>query len=139
MSCVRADAGAEPARAVPRRSPQVAGVVFPWPQNCPGSVPGAFRAAPEGAYEVQLASVRQSADADRERLRLSGTFPDLLGAMDLRVQQASLEGAGIFYRVRSGALDDPGIARQLCRRLEAADRKRVGAGKGVSVRVGIGG
>src|SRR3546814_667339 len=69
---------------------------------------------------VQLASVRQSADADRERLRLSGTFPDLLGAMDLRVQQASLEGAGIFYRVRSGAIDDLGIARELCRRLEAA-------------------
>src|SRR3546814_12787475 len=81
---------------------------------------GSFRASAGGDYEVQLASVRQSADAERERGRLSAAFPELLGAMDLRVQQASLEGAGIFYRVRSGAIDDLGIARELCRRLEAA-------------------
>lgn len=86
----------------------------------PAVVAETFRAAPKGAYEVQLASVRDSADANRERLRLSGAFPDLLGEMDLRVQQASLDGAGVFYRVRSGAIDDLGVARELCRRLETA-------------------
>src|SRR3546814_4996390 len=72
---------------------------------------GSFRASAGGDYEVQLASVRQSADAERERGRLSAAFPELLGAMDLRVQQASLEGAGIFYRVRSGALAELDVAR----------------------------
>ncbi|HMA13569.1 MAG TPA: SPOR domain-containing protein, partial [Kiloniellaceae bacterium] len=27
---------------------------------------------------------------------------------------------GVFYRVRSGAIDDLGVARELCRRLETA-------------------
>lgn len=78
-----------------------------------------FRVSPDGDYEVQLASVRQTADAERERGRLAAAFPDLLGGMDLGVREAALEGAGTFYRVRSGAIADLGIARELCRRLEA--------------------
>ena len=95
--------------ALPRPKPQAA-----------APAPAAFQAAAAGAYEVQLASVRQSADANRERLRLAAAHPKLLGAMDLRVQEARLEGAGVFYRVRSGAIGDLGVARDLCRRLEAA-------------------
>jgi hypothetical protein len=78
-----------------------------------------FRVSPDGDYEVQLASVRQTADAERERGRLAAAFPDLLGRMDLGVREAALEGAGTFYRIRSGAIADLGIARELCRRLEA--------------------
>ncbi|MGF1592257.1 MAG: SPOR domain-containing protein [Kiloniellaceae bacterium] len=79
----------------------------------------AFRVSQDGDYEVQVASVRQNGDAQRERDRLEGAFPKLLGDLDLRVQEASVEGAGTFYRVRSGAIEDLGIARELCRRLEA--------------------
>jgi hypothetical protein len=82
-------------------------------------VAAGFRASPDGDYEVQLASVRQTADAERERGRLAAAFPDLLGRMDLGVREAALEGAGTFYRIRSGAIADLGIARELCRRLEA--------------------
>jgi len=77
-----------------------------------------FRATPEGRYEVQLASVRQSADAERERRRLTSTFPNLLGELDLRVQEAAVDGAGTFYRIRSGGLAHLGEAREVCRRLE---------------------
>ena len=73
----------------------------------------------DGAYEVQLASVRQTADAARERDRLAAAFPRLLGGLDLRVQEAAIEGAGIFYRVRSGGIADLGLARDICRQLEA--------------------
>jgi hypothetical protein len=73
----------------------------------------------DGAYEVQLVSVRQTVDAARERDRLASAFPDLLGSLDLRVQEAAVDGAGIFYRVRSGAIADLGLARDICRQLEA--------------------
>jgi hypothetical protein len=99
-----------------------AGVVLPKPRPqaaVPAIPAAAFNVAPEGDYEVQLASVRQTGDAERERGRLAAAFPELLGRMDLRVREARLEGAGTFYRVRSGAIDDLGVARELCRRLEA--------------------
>jgi len=99
--------------ALPRPKPQAATAAA-------ALAPAVFQAAAAGAYEVQLASVRQSGDANRERLRLAAAHPKLLGAMDLRVQEARLDGAGVFYRVRSGAIGDLGVARDLCRRLEAA-------------------
>ena len=58
-----------------------------------------------------MASVRQNADAERERGRLATAFPELLGALDLRVQEASVEGAGTFFRVRSGAIADLRVFR----------------------------
>ncbi|MGF1628391.1 MAG: SPOR domain-containing protein [Kiloniellaceae bacterium] len=96
--------------ALPKPKPPVAALAIP---------PGAFSVSSAGDYEVQLASVRQTGDAERERGRLAAVFPDLLGRMDLRVLEARLEGAGTFYRVRSGAIADLGVARELCRQLEA--------------------
>jgi len=97
---------------LPRPKPPVQASVAPGPS-------AGFQAAAQGPYEVQLASVRAVADADRERLRLSQAYPALLGGMDLRVQEARLEGSGLFYRVRSGAIGQLEVARDLCRRLEA--------------------
>ena len=79
----------------------------------------AIGVSPGGAYEVQVASVRQSADAARELARLTSAFPAPLGKLELRVQRASVEGAGTFYRVRSGAIEDLGAAREICRQLDA--------------------
>jgi len=87
----------------------------------PPSVP-TFRVATDGVYEVQVASVRQSADAQRELGRLAAAFPTFLGELDLRVQEASVEGAGTFFRVRSGAVEDLGVAREICRLLEAQNQ-----------------
>ncbi len=81
-----------------------------------------FRVASDGVYEVQVASVRQSADAQRELGRLAAAFPTFLGELDLRVQEASVEGAGTFFRVRSGAVEDLGVAREICRLLEAQNQ-----------------
>ncbi|HIC82379.1 MAG TPA: SPOR domain-containing protein, partial [Kiloniellaceae bacterium] len=75
--------------------------------------------APGGDYQVQFASVRQSDAAERERERLIDVFPALLGGLGLRVQEATIDGAGVFYRLRSGPIADLGKARELCRRLEA--------------------
>lgn len=76
------------------------------------------RVSPDGGYQIQIASVRQSAAAERERARLVDVYPGLLGALDLRVQEASIDGAGVFYRLRSGPIVDLADARELCRQLE---------------------
>lgn len=91
----------------------------PVPASAEAAVPR-VELAEGGAYELQVASVRQSAAAARERDRLAAAFPELLGALELRVQEASVDGAGTFFRVRSGAIADLGAAREVCRRLEAA-------------------
>jgi hypothetical protein len=108
----RSEAGADnPDVALPRLKPETAAqATLPVPS---------FQVSPDGAYEVQVASVRQSADAERERRRLAAAFPTLLGALDLRVQEASVDGAGIFFRVRSGGIGDLGVAREVCRQLTA--------------------
>ncbi|MEQ8356489.1 MAG: SPOR domain-containing protein [Kiloniellaceae bacterium] len=96
--------------ALPRPKPQQTEVA--------SSPPPMFRVSAEGEYQVQLASVRQSIDAERERVRLATAFPQLLGELDLRVQEAAVDGAGTFFRVRSGAIAQLGAAREVCRRLE---------------------
>jgi hypothetical protein len=114
--------GTAPVEA-PLEAPAVA-VVLPKPKPASAAtamqttMTEAFRVSRDGGYEVQVASVRQDNDAQRERDRLEGAYPDLLGRLDLRVQEASVEGAGTFYRVRTGAIGDLGVARELCRRLE---------------------
>ncbi|WP_420347160.1 SPOR domain-containing protein [Pelagibius sp.] len=91
------------------------------PQELPAAVQrsAVIDLAPGGGYQVQFASVRQSDAAERERERLIGIFPALLGGLGLRVQEATIDGAGVFYRLRTGPIDDLGKARELCRRLEA--------------------
>ncbi len=76
------------------------------------------RISPDGGYQIQIASVRQSAAAERERVRLVDVYPVLLGALGLQVQEASIDGAGVFYRLRSGPIADLADARELCRQLE---------------------
>lgn len=113
------DAGAA---MTPQATPEVdVGVALPRPKPAVvGDTPAMrIQVSQDGVYELQLGSVRQSADAERERNRLAAAFPDLLGELDLRVQEASVEGSGTFFRVRSGAIADLGAARQVCRRLEA--------------------
>lgn len=106
-------------------SPPVPGVALPIlkPAGRPGTpaTPGAVAAArlsSDGSYEVQLASVRQSGAADRERARLIDDYPALLGDLELRVEEARLDGAGIFYRLRTGPIKELSDARELCRQLE---------------------
>ncbi len=71
-----------------------------------------------GGYEIQFASVRENAAAEQERRRLIAAYPELLADLALQVREASIQGAGVFYRLRSGPIDDLGRAREVCRLLE---------------------
>lgn len=113
------------AAMTPETTPEAdLGMALPKPKPAvAGDAPAArIQVSQDGVYELQVASVRQSADAERERNRLAAAFPDLLGELELRVQEASVEGAGTFFRVRSGSIADLGAAREVCRRLEAAEQ-----------------
>ncbi|MEO3429136.1 SPOR domain-containing protein [Pelagibius sp. CAU 1746] len=114
--------GGAGAAVTPRETSEAdVGVALPQPKPAVRGdrlMPNA-RLSRDGDFELQVASVRQSAAAERERLRLAAAYPNLLGALELRVQEASVDGAGTFFRVRSGTIADLGAAREVCRRLEA--------------------
>lgn len=117
----RSDAGPA-SQGTEEATPPAPGVALPIlkPADRPGTQASAAEAplASDGSYEIQLASVRQSGAADRERVRLIDDYPVLLGDLELRVEEARLDGAGIFYRLRTGPIKDLNDARELCRQLE---------------------
>lgn len=74
------------------------------------SAPAAF-----GAYQIQIAAVRQEDIAKREWTRLQRVHPDLLGDLNLIVVRADLGAEkGVFYRLRAGPLASEASARKRC-------------------------
>jgi len=58
-----------------------------------------------GKWRVQIAAVPQQTLAMTEWKRYKSRHADLLGALDVRVQQVDLGAKGTFYRVQAGVLD----------------------------------
>ncbi len=77
------------------------------------------KAAADGDFLVQLASVRAEEGAHREWARLSKRHGDLLGTLALSVERADLGARGVYYRVRAGPLADRAAATCLCDALKA--------------------
>ncbi|MEK9660891.1 MAG: SPOR domain-containing protein [Alphaproteobacteria bacterium] len=93
--------------AVPR-----APVVEPAPET-------AKPAAPAGpAWRIQLASLTSAVAARSEWTRLQKANADLLGALDLNVQKATLS-KGTYYRIQAGPLADRAAAGTLCSALKS--------------------
>ncbi len=71
--------------------------------------------AASGAYQIQIAAVRQEDLAKREWARLQRVHPDLLGDLGLVVVRADLGAEkGVFYRLRAGPLASEAAARKRC-------------------------
>lgn len=71
--------------------------------------------AASGAYQIQIAAVRQEDLAKREWARLQRVHPDLLGDLNLVVVRADLGAEkGVFYRLRAGPLASEAAARKRC-------------------------
>ena len=76
-------------------------------------------AAPSTGARIQLASVRDAADAQREWARVVRQYPDLLGSLTPQFVPADLGDRGIFVRVQAGPFASPEAARATCDALRA--------------------
>lgn len=72
----------------------------------------------EGGYYIQLGSLKSRAEAEKTWKASQSAFPDQLGGLDLRVQEASVGAKGTFYRVQGGPVDQAS-ARSICKAVEA--------------------
>ena len=96
---VAAEAAAEPAEpAEPAEAPQVAEVV--------------------GTFVLQLASLKTSESAERERTRLKTAFPDLLSGLSFFIQAADVENIGRIHRLQIGTFPTRSTAADFCAELK---------------------
>ena len=72
---------------------------------------------------VQLASFRSEVEAAGEFRRLQSRHPQLVGALQQRIQRADLGASGTFYRLGVGPLGNKDQASRLCNSLIAAGEK----------------
>ncbi len=107
---------APPATPVPATAPPTA--TRPAPAPVPPQVAVAPVAAGAGS-RIQLASVRDAADAQREWARVVRQYPDLLGSLTPQFVPADLGDRGIFVRVQAGPFASPEAARATCDALRA--------------------
>lgn len=107
------------AKAAPVPVPAPAPVVT---KPAPAPVAAKPAPAPDGTHVVQLAALRGEADAVRAWDRIAKAQPDLLGSLQPDVQRADLGAKGIFYRLRTNAMDE-NSARMLCAELS---KRKVG-------------
>lgn len=102
-----------PSAPVPQPEPPAPPV-----EAAPAAGPAPVTQPAQGGVHIQMAAVRTEEAARGEWARLQGQFPDLLGGLQLRVQEADLGERGIFYRVQAGPLDEA-RAEQVCGGLKA--------------------
>ena len=73
-------------------------------------------------YTIQLSSTHTLAGAEKEWVKLTRIFPELLDGMDLKVQEANVDALGTRYRVRTGLFFDQDHADALCRKFQSLDQ-----------------
>ncbi|MDB5490476.1 MAG: sporulation related domain protein [Micavibrio sp.] len=91
-----------------KESPTVLGVAETVTKTEPAAgnakAPTAVKTPEAGTYYIQLGSVKDRAAATVEWKKLQKQFPDQLGSLTLRVQEASLGAKGTFYRIQGGSV-----------------------------------
>jgi hypothetical protein len=108
----------QPAPASP---PQVAAAPRQTPPTAtPQAVPSVAAPSPStGGARIQLASVRDTAAAQREWARVSRQYADLLGQLTPQYIPADLGDRGVFIRVQAGPFASPEAAKTVCDALRA--------------------
>ncbi len=118
----RAEPKPTPAVAAPRQPDTEASPAKRLPVDSPGAVPAgtAIASIARPVAEptlVQLGSLTTRASAEQEWQRLLRKNRELLGKLELRVQEARVPGRGTRYRVRAGPLQSFAAAEALCAEL----------------------
>lgn len=95
------------------------------PEQPAAAQPAAPAPAPQiaaGDFLIQLASLTSPDAAQRAWSNLQQKHAGLLGDMALNIQEANIEGKGIYYRVQAGPLPNRATADDMCARLKAAQQ-----------------
>ncbi len=103
----------QPAIDQPAAAPVAADQPLPVAAVAPG---------PGGSAFVQLAAVKSEAAARKEWSKLQKKYPDLLGALDLRLQKVDKGAEGVFVRVQAGPFADKSTAKSFCGQLKAVNQ-----------------
>jgi SPOR domain len=85
----------------------------PSPRPPAGQVP-----AKAGGTRLQLGSVRSEEAARQEWERMKQKNPDILGRLSAAPIRADLGDKGIYYRIQTAPVADPGAAERLCNELK---------------------
>lgn len=105
--------------AAPEPEPKVAAT--PKPAPAPPAAPAVTPAAAGGAYSAWLISFKDAAEARAYLAAAQAKHPELFAAAPGAVAAARPGPGGTFHRVLAGGLPSRAAARDLCRRLRAAE------------------
>lgn len=74
---------------------------------------------PPGRYRIQLGAVRDKAAAQREWRRLRQKHTDILGGLQMFIQEVDIAGKGVFHRIQAGPLPERELAEIACDQLKS--------------------
>jgi hypothetical protein len=74
---------------------------------------------PSDSYRIQIAAVRSNAAAQREWQRLRRQNKDILGSLQLFVQQVNVRNKSVYHRIQAGPLPDRILAEIACSNLKS--------------------
>ena len=74
---------------------------------------------PGSTYLIQMGAVRNKATAQREWRRLRQKNEDILGSLQLFIQEVNITGRGVFHRIQAGPLPDETLAELACGQLRS--------------------
>jgi hypothetical protein len=103
---------AEPAKPAAAPVAPVAKLETPKPATPAASASG-------GAWQIQIAAVKEEARAKSEWDRAVKAVPSVLSALPHEVVRADLGAKGVFYRLRAGGYASREQAEQVCESLKA--------------------
>jgi len=108
----------------PKTAETAAKPAEPKPAAKPAEAPAktASLASPGGSAKVQLASLKDQADAQATWSRLQKKFPDLLNGLTPHYEKVEIPNKGTFVRLQAGPLKDRAAAQSLCQQLAAKNQ-----------------
>jgi len=78
----------------------------------------ASESSTDGEFRIQLASLRDDAQASVAWKKISSENKDLVGKLKMFVQRVDLGDKGVFYRLQAGPLDGRAAADKICSELK---------------------
>ncbi len=115
---------AEPPAAATAEAPIQQAAIPPEPAQQADATPPVQAPEPSSArrFVIQLASLNDTDTAMAEKTRLENKYAELLGEVELSVQQAELDKRGTVFRIVIGPYAEKAPADELCGQLKVRNQ-----------------